>query len=490
MNPSPRDITLEKELPHSLDAERSVLGAIMVQNSNLALVQEILKDSDFYRDQHRRIFLAMGALGERACAIDPVTTTEELQRRSELGAAGGPAYIDALIDGVPHSSNAAHYAQIVREKSMLRLVIAAGSDAIEAAYSSNGNGPGEVLQRAAERIRHASEALVPAASVLAADDLADVLDRPIPETPWAARGLIAQGDLGIISGPGGIGKSWISLALALDLAVGRDALGRFVVGRPYRIAVVDLESRPWEADQRLHRIVAGCGLDRSALRGMVHVVRHRLRFDRPGDVRRLIASVREWKIDFVILDSFRRLHAGDENRSETISGLFLDAFDLLRSETGAGAIVIDHHRKPTGENDLDGPENALRGSTDKRNMADWHVGIEGREEHLAFIPTKTRHSKLPDPFKLELAGLHEDAPFDGPVTIQYVGDLDRASDKVQDAITALLQEAGIAGMLRGEILGRSGYSTRATDQGLQALRTRNRVKSQPEGKQTRYRLAL
>jgi hypothetical protein len=326
--------------------------------------------------------------------------------------------------------------------------------------------------------------------LLPSDDLADVLERPIPETPWAARGLIARGDLGIISGPGGIGKSWIALALGLDLAAGRAALGRFDVDRAYRIAIVDLESRPWEADQRLHRIVAGCGFHGASLRGMVNVVRPRLRFDRPEDVRRLVASLRDWGSDFVILDSFRRLHAGDENRSETISGLFLDAFDMLRSETGAGAIVIDHHRKPTGESDLDGPENALRGSTDKRNMVDWHVGIEARQEHLAFIPTKTRHSKLPDPFKLELAGLGDDAPVDGPVTLRCVGDLDRASDKVQDAILALLQDAGVEGLLRGEVAGRSGYSIRAVDQAISTLKGRDRLKTNREGKQTRYRLNL
>jgi len=323
-----------------------------------------------------------------------------------------------------------------------------------------------------------------------ADDLADVLARPAPATPWAAQGLIAEGDLGIISGPGGIGKSWIALALGLDLATGRHALGRFEVRRPYRIAVVDLESRPWESDQRLHRIAAGSSLDGEALRGMVQVVRPRLRFDRPEDVRRLIASIRDWRTDFVVLDSFRRLHAGDENRSETVSGLFLDAFDRLRSETGAGVIIVDHTRKPTGEKELDGAETMLRGSTNKRNMVDWHAGIEAREEHLAFIPTKTRHSKLPDRFKLELAGLGDDAPLDGPVALRYVGDLDKASDKVQDAIVALLQDAGVEGLLRGELVGRSGYSQRATDEALRTLKGRTRIRPTPEGKQVRFRLAL
>jgi replicative DNA helicase len=128
------DITLEKEVPHSLDAERSVLGAILVENSTLNRAQEILKDSDFYRDPHRRLFSVMTALSERASAIDPVTLKDELQRRGQLEGVGGPAYIASLLDGVPHSSNIEHYARIVKEKAMLRALIDAGGRIVQTAY--------------------------------------------------------------------------------------------------------------------------------------------------------------------------------------------------------------------------------------------------------------------------------------------------------------------------------------------------------------------
>ena len=128
------DITLEKEIPHSLDAERSVLGAILLQNSSLNRAQEILKDTDFYRDQHRRLFSVMNALSEKSSAIDPVTVKEELQRRGELEIAGGPAFIASLIDAVPLSQNIEHYARIVKEKAMLRALIEAGGRIVQTAY--------------------------------------------------------------------------------------------------------------------------------------------------------------------------------------------------------------------------------------------------------------------------------------------------------------------------------------------------------------------
>ena len=128
------DITLDRSIPHSVDAERSVLGAILVENSAINRAQEILRDSDFYRDPHRRLFKVMSALSERATAIDMVTVKEALTRAGELDAVGGPAYIASLLDGVPRSSNVEHYARIVKEKAILRQLIEAGGQIVTTAY--------------------------------------------------------------------------------------------------------------------------------------------------------------------------------------------------------------------------------------------------------------------------------------------------------------------------------------------------------------------
>jgi replicative DNA helicase len=130
------DITLDRNVPHSVDAERSVLGAILLENTAINRAQEILAEDDFYRDPHRRIFKVMATLSERATAIDPVTVKEELVRSGDLEAVGGPAYIASLLDGVPHSSNIEHYARIVREKAVLRRLIDAGGEIVKTAYEA------------------------------------------------------------------------------------------------------------------------------------------------------------------------------------------------------------------------------------------------------------------------------------------------------------------------------------------------------------------
>ena len=140
------DITLDREIPHSLDAERSVLGAILVENSAINRAQEILHEQDFYRDPHRRIFKVMSTLSERATAIDPVTVKEELLKSGDLEAVGGPAYIASLLDGVPHSSHVEHYARIVKEKAILRSLIEAGGRIVTSAYEGSQE-VGEILDQ-------------------------------------------------------------------------------------------------------------------------------------------------------------------------------------------------------------------------------------------------------------------------------------------------------------------------------------------------------
>jgi replicative DNA helicase len=116
----PADTTLERALPHNIDAERSVLGAILLDNHFLNTAVEKLRSEDFFLDPHRRIFQHMISLGEAQQAIDLVTLTEDLHRRGELESSGGAAYLAQLVDGVPRVSNVEHYARIVKEKSILR----------------------------------------------------------------------------------------------------------------------------------------------------------------------------------------------------------------------------------------------------------------------------------------------------------------------------------------------------------------------------------
>ncbi len=125
-----------RALPHNLEAERSVLGAVLIHNEAFNYAIELIDANDFFRDAHRRIFEKMIALGERSQAIDLVTLKEALAQTGELDEVGGPAYIASLVDGVPRSTNVEHYARIVKEKSTLRALIHASNGIAQRAWEA------------------------------------------------------------------------------------------------------------------------------------------------------------------------------------------------------------------------------------------------------------------------------------------------------------------------------------------------------------------
>src|SRR3989442_680634 len=118
---------LQRALPHNVDAERSLLGAVLVNNENYYRVIELLRPEDLYLDAHRIILRHMIGLINRSRAIDLVTLQEELMRSSQMESAGGSAYLASLLDGIPHLINIEHYIEIIREKALLRQLVNASN---------------------------------------------------------------------------------------------------------------------------------------------------------------------------------------------------------------------------------------------------------------------------------------------------------------------------------------------------------------------------
>ena len=172
----PTNTTLEKPLPNNLDAERSVLGAILLDNHALNAAIESLRPEDFFLDQHRRVFMQMISLGESQQAIDLVTLTEELHRRGDLEAAGGAPYLAALADGMPKVSNVEHYARIVKEKALLRNLIHATHNIQQSAFEGE-DGADTILDNAESSIFALAEDRVKAGLVPIKDVVKDNFER-------------------------------------------------------------------------------------------------------------------------------------------------------------------------------------------------------------------------------------------------------------------------------------------------------------------------
>jgi replicative DNA helicase len=142
------DYSIAHSLPANVEAERSILGAIMLDNLAYNEAAEHLKPEDFSLDSHRRIFTRMVDLAESSRPIDMITLVEELDRRKELEAIGDVGYVSGLVDGVPDRPSIEHYIKIVRDKALLRGLIHAANAAITRA--SDQSDPAEEILNDAE----------------------------------------------------------------------------------------------------------------------------------------------------------------------------------------------------------------------------------------------------------------------------------------------------------------------------------------------------
>jgi replicative DNA helicase len=150
------DTDIRKVPPQNLEAERAVLGAILMDNETVYTVMEILEPSAFYQPSHRLIFSTMLDLSERGEPIDIVTLTDRLRSAGSLDKAGGPDYIPTLADEVPTSAGVANYAKIVKEKATLRNLIETSSEIVQDCFDAPGD-VDQLLDEAERRIFAISE---------------------------------------------------------------------------------------------------------------------------------------------------------------------------------------------------------------------------------------------------------------------------------------------------------------------------------------------
>lgn len=143
--------------PHSLEAEQSVLGGLMLDNQAWDGIADRLAAGDFYRYEHRLIFNAMVALAEGSQPLDVVTLSEALEARDQLDTVGGLAYLAELARNTPSASNIRAYGDIVRERATLRKLIQAANQIAESAFAPNGRGSDELVNEAERLVFQISE---------------------------------------------------------------------------------------------------------------------------------------------------------------------------------------------------------------------------------------------------------------------------------------------------------------------------------------------
>lgn len=222
--------------PHSIEAEQAVLGGLLLDASAWDQVADAINEQDFYRPDHRLIFEAVGALAGAGKPCDVVTVSEQLERTAKLEGAGGLAYLSSLARDTPTAANVRAYADIVRERSLLRQLIKAGTEIASAVFNNEGETARELVDRAEQKVFEIAEQGFRGrqGTVAVRSLLPQVIDQ-IDEwhtNPDKLRGLptgftdfdritggLRPGDLVIVAGRPSMGKTTLAVNMAEYAAV-------------------------------------------------------------------------------------------------------------------------------------------------------------------------------------------------------------------------------------------------------------------------------
>ena len=251
--------------PHSVEAEQAVLGGLMIDPVAWDNVADVITQADFYRPDHQLIFAAIGALAGEGKPCDVVTVSQQLERTGKLEPAGGLAYLSSVARDTPTAANARAYADIVRERSLLRQLIRAGTDIASAVFNNDGETARELVDRAEQRVFDIAEGgfrkrdgAVPVRQLL--PGVIDQID-DWHNNPDKLRGLptgftdfdkltggLRGGDLMIVAGRPSMGKTTLAVNMAEYAAV-----------HPGTRASVALFSMEMPAEQVITRMLSSIG---------------------------------------------------------------------------------------------------------------------------------------------------------------------------------------------------------------------------------------
>jgi len=244
----PLPIDIAKKLPSNLDAERSLLGSILLDNKALMQLVGFLNDEDFFLEQNRQIFAQMCELAKLELAagrsldqsIDLLTLVDALDKSGKLEAAGGAAYVASLADGMPKVSNVKHYAKIISEHARLRKLVHLTHTIQTRVFEGNCYDADAVIGNAEQQIKELTAKTGENPAVVVG--FQSLLTRECAPIEYAISPLLSRRGTGELFGSRGTGKSFIATSMACDIAVGADSLwaghkgggGHWTVSRPFR----------------------------------------------------------------------------------------------------------------------------------------------------------------------------------------------------------------------------------------------------------------
>jgi replicative DNA helicase/Fe2+ or Zn2+ uptake regulation protein len=365
------DPLLDNGPPTNVEAERSILGAILLDNAVCNQAIGLLRLNDFFLGSHRRIFDKMIALNKRSSPIDLITLMDELRRAGEFEQIGGATYIASLIDGVPRTDTIEHHAKIVRICALERALIRLSNQLVAVSVSNEEEDiarRGNLLQQY-EEVNDKLNALM-----LSTGSIQDIRDRIISadelmalefaEPRFAVDGILQEG-ANVLAGRPKTGKSKFALSIAVAVASGGKALGKIEV-EGGSVLYLGLEDGLRRLKKRLIQLLSKDKIPKD----LYFKTRWR-KLDQGG-----IQDLRAWMhahpdTRLIVIDTIKRVRP-NERRGARIYDLDYEAVALIAEfaeQSGVCVLIITHTNKRETAS-LEDPFDAISGSTGLTGAAD------------------------------------------------------------------------------------------------------------------------
>lgn len=372
--------------PQNIEAEMAVLGCMLMEENAIVCAIGQLTASDFYKDAHKTIFAAIIQLYDARKAIDLITLVEKLKNDGTIEAIGGAGYLAGLTNVVPTAANIEHYAKIVKEKSVLRLLILQIDQIAVEAYGTEDDAV-EVLNRAGQAISKITEKCVAGPGTGSGPvDLDAFLKSEIPHVEYFIDPILPLGGKLMVSACSNIGKSIFVMNMCLAMTAGIARVFDKWDVKPARVLYVDLEMGKAPCKDRFAKM---CGAKELSTKTLFVQTLPCLNLLEAAESTALRNWIRSLDVDVVVLDPLGHAWAGNENSAEDVIQITRELNKII-AEFEVSIVLVHHWRKATKDS-KEGGEMAA-GSYRWSAWVDSHITLKGEPDSIHVVCEKNRHA--------------------------------------------------------------------------------------------------
>ena len=367
--------------PHSLQAEQSVLGGLMLDNAAWHSIFNIVSESDFYHKSHRLIFRTIEGLAEKDIPFDVITISEELEAAGGMAETGGLSYLVLLAKDTPSAANIISYANIVRDRSLRRKLIHVSANIAAAAFNNEGRSASELIRQSERELLEIESGVSRSGLGFSnADEMALIAKAP----NYLINQCLESDSHGILAGPSMAFKSFMALAMAHSICTGADFFNHKTFGA-HKVVYICGEGKGALARRMRAVSVVHGGFNNNLL-----VLDQKIRIDNEDDIKAVSAKIQGIKPALVIFDTFSSMNSvtNENDNSDVAAALGMIQRNLSNGFTSS--LIVHHFGKDE--------ERGIRGASAFTANSDFILVMKREDPESMEVSLKSIKTKDGDNF--------------------------------------------------------------------------------------------